>query len=154
MKNIEKKTAINLDEALRIVIDSARRLGTERVSIYDNCALNRILAEDVFVDNDQPPANKSLRDGFACRKEDLINELNVIETIPAGTVPEKVIKHNECAWIMTGAILPKGADCVVMVEDTENISENIIRFTGNNNDINISFKGEYAQERRCCSSFR
>ena len=68
MKNLKKRTAVNFNEALRIVINPTRRLGTKRVDIYDNCALNRILAEDIIADNDHPPVNKSLRDGFACRK--------------------------------------------------------------------------------------
>ena len=89
MKNLKKRTAVNFNEAFRIIINSTRRLGTERVSIYNNCALNRILAEDIIADNGQPSVKKSLRDGFACRKEDLANELKVIETIFANSLPTK-----------------------------------------------------------------
>ena len=61
---------ISFDDAFEIVMTSAGRLGTERVSIFDNGALNRVLAEDVASDIDMPPFNKSAMDGFACRQAD------------------------------------------------------------------------------------
>ena len=140
MKNSVKNTVLNFDDAFEIVISSARRLGTERVGI--DRALNRILAEDVISDIDMPPFNKSAMDGFACRRADLTNELSIIETIPAGYAPSKSIGPNQCAKIMTGAVVPEGADCVIMVEYTENVAENRIRFTGSTTDNNICLRAE------------
>jgi len=57
------------EKALIIVLDSARRLGSERVDITR--AVNRILAEDVTSDIDMPPFDKATRDGYACRRETL-----------------------------------------------------------------------------------
>ena len=127
MKSLEKNTAIKFDDAFEIVMDSARRLGAERVDIGQ--ALNRVLAEDVTSDIEVPPFNKSAMDGFACRRADLANELTIIETIPAGYMPQKTIGTNQCAKIMTGAVVPAGADCVIMVEYTESTAEDKIRFT-------------------------
>jgi molybdopterin molybdotransferase len=110
---------IELKEALQIVRDSAKLLGTERVEL--NGALGRILAEDVTSDIDMPPFDKATVDGYACRRADLGNSLTVVETIPAGTVPAKTIGPNQCAKIMTGAAVPPGADCVVMIEQTEQV---------------------------------
>lgn len=110
---------IELKEALQIVRDSARLLGTERVELTD--ALGRILAEDITSDIDMPPFDKATVDGYACRRADLGNQLTVVETIPAGTVPVKTIGPNQCAKIMTGAAIPQGADCVIMVEQTERV---------------------------------
>ena len=62
---------IDLKEALQIVLDSARPLGTERVELSD--ALGRILAEDVTADMDVPPFDKATVDGYACRRADLGN---------------------------------------------------------------------------------
>jgi molybdopterin molybdotransferase len=45
--------------------------------------------------------------------------LEVIEDIKAGDIPKKVLKDNQAARIMTGAIIPRGADSVIMVEDTQ-----------------------------------
>jgi molybdopterin molybdotransferase len=129
MKNFEKSMMLKFEDAFEIVMNSisGKPLGTERVEI--DCALNRILAEDVVADRDSPPFNKSAMDGFACRREDLDNELTVIETIPAGNEPQKAIGQNQCSKIMTGAVVPEGADCVIMVEDTTPTADNKIRFT-------------------------
>jgi molybdopterin molybdotransferase len=108
---------IELKEALRIVLDSARPLGGERVGL--DAALGRILAEDVAADMDLPPFDKATMDGYACRRADLDHVLTVIETIPAGTVPTRSVGPNQCAKIMTGAAVPQGADCVIMIEQTE-----------------------------------
>ncbi|MFC1496917.1 molybdopterin molybdenumtransferase MoeA, partial [Verrucomicrobiota bacterium] len=108
---------IPFSDAYKIAMNSARRLGDERIAISE--ALGRVLAEDVKSDMDMPPFNKSAMDGFACRKKDLKDDLVIIETIPAGYVPERKIGQNECARIMTGSIVPEGADCVIMVEHTE-----------------------------------
>jgi molybdopterin molybdotransferase len=108
---------IELQEALQIVLDAAQPLGTERVDL--GAALGRVLAEDVRADIDMPPFDKATMDGYACRRADLGNALTVVETIPAGAVPTKTIGPNECAKIMTGAVVPPGADCVIMIEQTE-----------------------------------
>jgi len=128
------------EKAFEIVLNSARPLGIERVALAQ--AVNRILAEDVKSDTDMPPFNKSAMDGFACRREDLASELTIIETIPAGVPPKNVIGQNQCAKIMTGATVPQGADCVIMVEFTENPTENTVRFTGKETAGNICVKAE------------
>jgi len=127
------------DEALRIVLDSAHKLGSERVDIAQ--AANRILAEDVESDMDMPPRARSVFDGYACRREDLANELKIIETIRAGLPPKKTIGPNQCAKIMTGSSVPSGADCVFMVEFTENPTADTVRFTGEKTDDNIRPQG-------------
>jgi molybdopterin molybdotransferase len=127
------------DEALKIVLDSARKLGCERVDIAH--ASNRILAEDVESDMDVPPRDRAVFDGYACRRQDLANELKIIETIRAGMPPKKTIGPNQCAKIMTGASVPKGADCIVMVELMENPTAGTVRFTGEKTDDNIRPQG-------------
>ena len=131
---------LSFEKAFEIVLNSAYLLGTERVALAH--AVNRVLAEDVKSDIDMPPFNKSAMDGFACRREDLTNELTIIETIPAGVAPKNVIGQNQCVKIMTGAVVPQGADCVIMVEFTENPSENTVRFTGKETAGNICVKAE------------
>ncbi|MBA7481313.1 Molybdopterin molybdenumtransferase [subsurface metagenome] len=140
MKNFRKNTMIAFDDAFEIMMGSARRLGMERVGIER--ALNRVLTETIVSDIDMPPFNKSAMDGYACRRADLANELTIIETIPAGLPPKKTIGRNQCAKIMTGAVVPEGADCVIMVEYTEPTSDNKIRFTGSSTSDNICLKGE------------
>lgn len=131
---------ITLDEALQIVLRSARPLGGEHIELRD--ARKRVLAEDVTADLDMPPFDKATMDGYACRRADLANVLAVVETIPAGVAPRREIGPNQCAKIMTGAALPHGADCVVMIEQTEPAGKDTIRFTGDGTADHISRRGE------------
>jgi molybdopterin molybdotransferase len=132
---------IELKEALPIVLNSARPLGSHRVAIAD--ALGRILAEDVAADRDMPPFDRSTVDGYACRRADLGSALTVMETIPAGAAPTKTVGPGQCAKIMTGAAVPDGADCVVMIEQTESCGQDAIRFTGGQSPDNKWRKAQF-----------
>lgn len=131
---------ITREEALKLVLESARQLGAERVGIDQS--FGRVLAEDIKSDIDVPPFDRSAMDGYAVRREDLLKELRVTETIPAGYVPREQIRPGTCAKIMTGAMVPKGADCVIMKEYVQPVGEQGIRFVGKDTAINIRFKGE------------
>ncbi len=131
---------ITFENALKTVLDSAFIVGEEEVSILDS--LNRVLAQDVVSDMNMPPFDKSAMDGYACRMADIANVLEVVEVIPAGKFPEKDIFQNQCAKIMTGAKLPVGADCVLMVEHTEVVAEGKIRFTKESTNRNICYLAE------------
>jgi len=137
---------ISFDQALNIVLSNAIIRSAERIPMME--ALGRVLAEDIRSDIDMPPFNKSAVDGFACRSIDIINQktdsisLEVVETIPAGNVPKKSIISGQCSRIMTGAMIPEGADCVIMVEDTTKLGENLIRFSGHQKSVNICYQGE------------
>ena len=127
---------ITFEEALAIVLDAVfYEVNSENIPI--DKSLNRILAQDVFSDINMPPFNKSAMDGYACRMIDLFEELEVLEVIPAGKQPTKLIGSKQCSKIMTGAMMPKGADCVLKVEETEEISGNRIRFTGKQSKSNF-----------------
>lgn len=131
---------IKFEEAYKIVLERAIQSETERVYFTD--ALGRILAEDVKSDIEMPPFDKSAMDGYACRKQDVYNKLEIIEVIPAGKIPEKEIGHNQCAKIMTGAPIPKGADFVVKVESTEEIDGKFVNVISEIGKDNISYQGE------------
>ena len=117
---------IRFEEAYEIVMSHAQPLRSEHVPMMDS--LDRILAEDVYSDLPMPPFDKSAVDGFAVRMEDLSLILKVVEVIPAGKIPDKVLKAGQCARIMTGAMIPEGADGVVMIEDTETLGNGNMRF--------------------------
>jgi molybdopterin molybdotransferase len=131
---------ITFEDAYKIVMDAAVALEAEAVSLRD--APNRILARDVASDIDIPPFDKSAMDGYACRREDLDSELTVIEEIPAGYVPRGTIERNQCAKIMTGGMIPRGADCVVMLEQTRMLSGNRIVFEGRRTGSYIRYRSE------------
>ncbi len=133
-------TMITFEEALGTVALSAIETGTERISLFD--ANGRILAEDVFSDMDMPPFNKSAVDGYACRREDLDSELVVNEVIPAGRKPVMTISKGQCSKLMTGGMVPEGADIVIMIEDVKQTGENKIRFVAQHSSDNIAYKAE------------
>jgi len=134
---------LELPDALAIATDLAfgRRVGTERVDLLD--AFHRVLAEDVASDIDLPPFSQSTRDGFACRRADLGNDLAVVETIAAGRVPQWAIGPNQCARIMTGAAIPEGADCVVMLEHAEQPGDATVRCVSNSLEDYICPQGAH-----------
>lgn len=131
---------ITIEKAYDLVLRNAYKLETEKVLFTDS--LGRILAENVKSDIEMPPFDKSAMDGYACRREDLDHNLEIIEVIPAGKTPEKTIGKNQCANIMTGAPIPKGADCVVQVEFTEEIDGGFVKINEFPKKNNISFQGE------------
>jgi len=88
-------------------------------------SLGMILAENIISDTDLPPFDNSSMDGFAVRSGDTAGaaksqpvQLDVVLDIPAGTGFTAELAPGQAARIMTGAILPTGADAVVPIEDT------------------------------------
>ena len=127
-------------EALELTLKAADLFDTERIDFKDS--LGRVLAEDILSDTDMPPFDKTAVDGYACKKSDIFDELVVIETIPAGVKPTKSVENGQCSKIMTGGELPKGVDCVIMVEDIEELAGNKIRLTAKDTAINICYRAE------------
>ncbi|MCU0462752.1 MAG: molybdopterin molybdotransferase MoeA, partial [Bacteroidales bacterium] len=139
-KDMKNQEMIPFEKAYDIVMNSAFSTGTETISFTDS--LDRILAGPVISDMNLPPFNKSSVDGFAIRKADIANDLEIIETIPAGKDPEKSVGKNQCSRIMTGAPVPEGADCIIMVEDSQILQSGKVRFTGSFTKENIAFRAE------------
>ena len=131
---------IPFEEALEIIKSLALPRCIERVDLFN--ALNRILADDIYSDIAMPPFNKSAMDGFACRKSDIKNELQIIEEIAAGNIPTKTIGKDQCTRIMTGAMVPEGADMVVMKENIEMITDTSLICKSPSSKSNICYLGE------------
>ncbi len=136
----KQMSMIRIEEAYQLVSGAVAKTGTEKIDIQES--LHRVIAEDIVSDVHMPPFDKSAMDGYACRKDDLQNPLKVIETIPAGNAPEKTVESGECAEIMTGAPIPRGADTVIKVEDTFVNSDGKVVFTGKAGKSNIAYKAE------------
>lgn len=111
---------LGVDEAVARLIERARAvaLDTETVALAE--AAGRVLAVDVIAGMDVPPEANSAMDGFAFRHADLAASptLPVSQRIPAGQAPA-VLAAGTAARIFTGAILPAGADTVVMQENCQ-----------------------------------
>ena len=91
-------------------------------------SLGRVLAENIISPCNVPAHNNSAMDGFALRFEDADEPLKIIGTAFAGRPFAEKISQGECVKIMTGALIPAGADTVVMQERTT-ISDNKITIT-------------------------
>lgn len=131
---------ILFEEAIQIINNQHCIPSSETIEMRKSTS--RILSSDLFSDMNMPPFDKSAVDGYACKRVNLLNELEVTGIIAAGSSSEKEIGEKQCIKIMTGAPIPKGADCVIMVEETEIVRNNHIRFTGTKTNDNICFLGE------------
>jgi molybdopterin molybdotransferase len=109
-----------VDEALARIFDGVKPLPTETILLGK--ALGRVLAKDVFAKHDQPPFAASAMDGYAVQHEDVTTlpaTLKLIGASNAGHAFKGAVKPGTAVRILTGAPLPKGADTVVIQENTE-----------------------------------
>ena len=82
-------------------------------------ALGYVLAEDVTAPADLPPAERSAVDGYAVVAQPGPRRLRVLRELTAGQSADLTLDGETAVRIMTGGVLPPGANAVVMVEDTE-----------------------------------
>lgn len=130
------------DEALQIVMSKIAPLGSETVAHGD--ALGRVLASDIVSETELPPFANSAMDGYALQSADVqsatssaLSTLRLLGTVAAGEAAKQEVTSGTCVKIMTGAPLPKGADAVVMREETreENGSVEILEAVSENQNI-------------------
>ncbi|MCK4777548.1 MAG: molybdopterin molybdotransferase MoeA, partial [Actinomycetia bacterium] len=143
---------IEFQEAQRIVIEKAKQLSVEEVSLGK--ALNSVLAEDVISKINLPPFDNSAMDGFACRFEDGQEassenpiSLEVIDNEPAGKVSKEKVERGTAIKIMTGAPIPEGANAVIPIEYTEEKGSKVSLFKPLKEGENIRLAGEDIRER-------
>jgi molybdopterin molybdotransferase len=117
-------TLLSVDEARTRMLSHFQPIGTETLPLAE-CA-RRVLAADVTAQNDLPSFDNSAMDGFAVIATDLAKAtpasprtLSVVADIPAGSSPDVTLVSGQAARIMTGAPIPKGADAVIPVEETD-----------------------------------
>ena len=115
---------IDYADALRRVVARAKPLPAESVPLTGS--LGRTLAQNIRARAAIPPFAKATMDGYAVKAADTRPAeagrpvtLEVVEDLPAGRISRKALGSGQSVRIMTGAPLPRGADAVVMVEDTE-----------------------------------
>jgi len=147
IKPASKKEMVSVHQAVEEVLGRSRRLGTEQISIH--AALGRVLAEDLIAVTDLPPWDNSAMDGYAVRYEDLQGAsranpsvLRIVDVQPAGRISRKRVETGTAIKIMTGAVLPMGADSVVKVEDTLSADDQVKVFRSINRMENVRPRGE------------
>jgi len=140
---------LTVQAAQEIILQQAQSLAPAALPLGPD-VLGLVLAEEVASDLDQPPFDKSMMDGYAVRSADLVQArsaseggkslagasgldgttLEVIEEITAGKMPLRNVGPGQASRIMTGAPLPRGADAVVMQEQTTPVAPNQVRIEG------------------------
>ncbi|HYW19641.1 MAG TPA: gephyrin-like molybdotransferase Glp [Nodularia sp. (in: cyanobacteria)] len=118
---------LSVSDAEAIILNLVQPLDQERdIEIIDLLAADRrIIATPVTSKLDFPHWDNSAMDGYAVRYEDVQHSseaqptiLEIIEEIPAGSLPQSTVQPGQAARIFTGAVMPRGADTVVMQERT------------------------------------
>ena len=142
---------LSVDEARQRMLDTIPILPSEKREIFE--CTGYVLAEELHATENIPPFDNSAMDGFAVRAADVKNAseknpavLSVVETIAAGYAPTKQVAAGQAARIMTGAMMPEGADAVVMQEVTQQDADEVKVFESIDTAGNVRFTGESVAE--------
>ena len=116
--------SISVEQAIHYMLELTPTLGIEQVPLEET--LGRNLAEDLYAQYAQPPFDRSPLDGYAVRASDLTTAtptapvtLCVVDKLYAGSVTGVSVKAGQAVRLMTGSMIPDGADCVIRQEDTD-----------------------------------
>ncbi len=138
---------LSVEAARQQMLNTIPVLPSERRGILE-CA-GYVLAEELSAAENIPPFDNSAMDGYAVCAADVQNAsqenptvLSVVETIAAGYAPTNQVREGEAARIMTGAMMPAGADAVVMQEVTREENSELKIFEGVEKYENVRFTGE------------
>ena len=120
--------SLSADAAMEQIKAGVNRVrGIEKIAIRE--ALNRILAEDIRSRINVPSGTNSAMDGYAVNSPDIPTdgaaELGVLGTAWAGKPFAGRVTPGSCVRIMTGAIMPEGADTVIIQEDAQAAGDRI-----------------------------
>jgi molybdopterin molybdotransferase len=143
---------ISIKEVLQILQKSLPEAGVETVDLAE--AHGRYLAETVAAPEPSPRYTNSAMDGYALRwsdvrkaSEDNPVTLKIAGESRAGLPFDKEVISNEAVCISTGAMLPRGADTVVRIEDTRRVDETTVTI------LSVRCKGQdvrHEGEEFCC----
>ncbi len=136
---------LSIEEAKQIILSDINICLTEDVSLEKS--YSRVLAEDIKAPFSIPPHNNSAMDGYAFVYNDIKDKrfpikIPICGEIPAGNIYDKKVNSGETVRIMTGSVIPEGADTVIPFELT-NENGNILSINENVDlGMNIRLKGE------------
>jgi len=108
---------IEIETALAMIAQVVKPL--DPVTMPFDQALGLVLAEDVFAREAMPPFRAASVDGFAVIAADGAGWRNITGEQMAGYVAEVTVTSGHAARVTTGAPIPPGADCMIMVEETQ-----------------------------------
>ncbi|MBF2076307.1 MAG: molybdopterin molybdotransferase MoeA [Synechococcales cyanobacterium C42_A2020_086] len=144
-------------EAEALILDLTQPLDAGRdgevVALAE--AAGRILAQAVSGRQDFPYWDNSAMDGYAVRYADVQHctpespiTLEIIEEIPAGYVPQHTVQPGQAARILTGSMLPSGADTIVIQENTQRVGNRVTILAAPQPQAFVRHRGEFYQAGR------
>ena len=120
---------LSVEDAREKILSKFKTLNPIQINILES--VGSVISEDIISEINVPPLDNSAMDGYAVIKNDLLKAddeniiyLDVIEEIPAGTIPKLSLSTGQASRIMTGAPIPSGSDAVVPFEDTNELENN------------------------------
>ncbi|MDU7070915.1 molybdopterin molybdotransferase MoeA [Campylobacter ureolyticus] len=113
-----------INETLNLIYNEIKSINLKKTALL-NEALNEICAKDIIAIKDLPCFDNSALDGYAFNHKNAGKTLKIKGIIYAGEKKEFHLKDDECYKIMTGAIMPKGADTVLRIEDA-NVKNDVL----------------------------
>ena len=120
----QPKPLLPVEDALARILDGLAPHGSERCALVD--AMGRVLASDVASRLSLPPEAVSAMDGYAARADDCPTAGDILTRIgesAAGRPWDGSLGAGETVRIFTGAVVPAGADCIILQEDVDAESE-------------------------------
>lgn len=138
---------LKYEEAQELLLRQVTAVSAEMIHLEQSAG--RVLAETVSAKEHVPPFDRSPYDGYALRSMDVTEAsaehpvmLQVTEQVAAGMVPSVCCTKGTAVRIMTGALLPEGADCIVMYEKTRFTEKTVEIFSSIKAGSNIVRAGE------------
>ena len=138
---------LSVEEARQRMLDTIPILPSEKREILE--CTGYVLAEALHAEENIPPFDNSAMDGYAVRAADVKHAsekdpavLSVVETIAAGYAPTKQVAAGQASRIMTGAMMPQGANAVIMQEVTQQEGDEVKIFESIDTAGNVRFTGE------------
>jgi molybdopterin molybdotransferase len=142
---------LDYEEAINLMLNEISEL--EEIELNISNSLGYVTSRKVIAKTDLPPFDNSAVDGYAVKSEDVAEaskdnpvKLKIVGKIAAGDHADFEIKNGEAAKIMTGAMLPKGADAVCMIEFTKENNGYVEIYTKVKKWENVRFRGEEIKE--------
>jgi molybdopterin molybdotransferase len=143
LRGFQKLTPI--ENALQLLFDNLRIERLSLVTIPLHEALNRVLAEDIIAEDDIPRFDRSAVDGYAVKANDTF-ETSQFKPKTLRIIEEGEVREKQAKQVWTGNPIPKGANAVAMLENTNRINRKIEVWTSVTPSENVSRKGEDIQK--------
>ncbi|MGM9521091.1 MAG: gephyrin-like molybdotransferase Glp [Oscillospiraceae bacterium] len=135
------------NKARELLFNATKVIDTRTIPIAE-CS-EQILAVDLIAKEDVPPFARSAYDGYAFCAEDTINTdrknpvtLQILEEVPAGSVPTKMVLPGTATKVLTGSPIPAGANAVTKYEATEFTDKTVTLFCSHKSGDNVVSAGE------------